>query len=363
MERSEKAMNAAAAAPSGALWVVTDGRPGNENPALGLAERLAGRMGGGASIEILRLRLEPWATALPAPVWPLLGVSAAGWPFSGLAEGGALGRRATDPDARPLMAIGAGRRAAPVVAALGKLSAGAIRTVQLLDPKLGPERFDLTIAPRHDGPGGPRRLATVGSLHRIDPETPPAEDPRLPAGGKRVAFLIGGKSKSASFGEEEAAALLCAIETLAAQGAAIAATASRRTPADAAARIAEAVRVAGGFFWDGSGENPYRATLFWADALIVTADSVNMASEACALGKPVYIAPATRRARKFEAFHAALFAGGHARPLEAGVDLDADWRPTPLDDMTAATEAALALLARSSAAHTPAPSPGGKGGR
>ncbi|MCI4665730.1 MAG: mitochondrial fission ELM1 family protein [Neomegalonema sp.] len=333
------------------IWVVTDGRAGNENPARGLAERLQRRLATDqipSTIDIHRIDLKGWATLLPAPAWPLFGRSAGGWPFSALGEGADLGERAADPALRPDLVIGAGRRAAPVVAALGGLASGAIKTVQLLNPKMDPRLFDLTIAPQHDGPSAPRRLATVGSLHRIDPDLPPAPDPRLPTDKRpRIALLIGGKSKSAAFGAKEVNALLEAIGTLGALDAGIAATASRRTPAADAEKLQQAVEAAGGFFWGGGGENPYLPMLFWADALIVTADSVNMASEACALGKPVYVAPSERLAPKFSAFHNALRAGGHARELARGLERGelADWRPTPLDDMAAAVAAVRALLA------------------
>ena len=338
--------------PQRRIWVVTDGRLGNENPARGLAERLARALeaeGQTVNIELKRLRLKGWAALLPAPAWPMLGQSAEGWPFAGLERGAEFGRSATDPKTRPDLVIGAGRRAAPIVAAIGALSNGAVKTTQLLNPKMSANQFDLLIAPKHDGLAGRRSLATIGSLHRIDPDLPPPPDSRLPAGKRpRIGFLIGGKSKSASFGPPEVAALIDAIKSLGALDAAIAATASRRTPPEDTARLQAAVVETGGFFWEGAGENPYLALLFWADALIVTADSVNMASEACALGKPVYIAPAQKLAAKFAAFHQALRAGGHAQPLERGLERGAltDWRPTPLDDMPAAVEAALALLRR-----------------
>ena len=54
--------------------------------------------------------------------------------------------------------------------------------------------------------------------------------------------------------------------------------------------------------WDGGGDNPYLALLADADAIFVTPDSVNMASEAAATGRPVYVlrlAP-HRGAAKFE---------------------------------------------------------------
>jgi len=67
------------------------------------------------------------------------------------------------------------------------------------------------------------------------------------------------------------------------------ATASRRTPPALAGALTELVRGSGGFFWDGTGENPYIALLALADAVVVTADSVNMAGEAAATGKPVLL--------------------------------------------------------------------------
>ncbi len=48
----------------------------------------------------------------------------------------------------------------------------------------------------------------------------------------------------------------------------------------ARARAARALAAAGGFLWDGAGENPYFALLANADRILVTGDSVNMVGEA-----------------------------------------------------------------------------------
>ena len=65
-------------------------------------------------------------------------------------------------------------------------------------------------------------------------------------------------------------------------------------------------------FWDGTGENPYFGMLACADALIVTDDSVNMASEAAATGQPVAIYPLLREGGKIALFHERLIETGHA---------------------------------------------------
>jgi len=41
--------------------------------------------------------------------------------------------------------------------------------------------------------------------------------------------------------------------------------------------------------WDGQGTNPYEEMLGLADAIVVTADSVNMVGEAAATGRPVLV--------------------------------------------------------------------------
>ena len=51
-----------------------------------------------------------------------------------------------------------------------------------------------------------------------------------------------------------------------------------------------ALRDVPGLVWAGAddGANPYPGVLGWADRLVVTPDSVNMLSEACAVGCPVH---------------------------------------------------------------------------
>ena len=65
--------------------------------------------------------------------------------------------------------------------------------------------------------------------------------------------------------------------------------------------------------WDGQGPNPYFGLLAWADAVVVTGDSVNMICEACATGRRVLIQPFSGASRKFNRFYEAVLAGGHAR--------------------------------------------------
>src|SRR3546814_7758781 len=67
--------------------------------------------------------------------------------------------------------------------------------------------------------------------------------------------------------------------------------------------------------WDGDGPNPYLGFLGFADAVVVTSDSVNMVSEAAATGKPVHVFHLDGGSGKFTRFHDAQTARGITRPF------------------------------------------------
>ena len=83
-------------------------------------------------------------------------------------------------------------------------------------------------------------------------------------------------------------------------------------------RIREAVG-ARGFIWDGQGANPYPGLLGHADAVLVTEDSVNMASEAATTGLPVHVYPLRGRSPKIARFHASLEARGASRRFDGTI--------------------------------------------
>jgi mitochondrial fission protein ELM1 len=304
--------------PLASISVVTDGRPGNENPALGLAEALARRTG--AKITVHRIALHPWLAVLPAAIWAAPGPF--DWPFSGLTEGREGLRDPAD------LIIGAGRRAAPIVAALRDAETAVI---QLLSPQMALARFDAVIAPSHDRLTGENVITSLGSLTRLSPERvaeaaealPPAWTPP----GRRVAALIGGPSGSADFGPEESAALIAALTRFADAGFAPLVIPSRRTPQAVIDALAAAFPNAP--LYVGAGANPYPGVLGAADAILVTADSVNMCSEAASTGKPLFVLPVAGLAPKLARFQAALADRTHAR---APYNLATIWDYAPLDE-------------------------------
>ena len=81
--------------------------------------------------------------------------------------------------------------------------------------------------------------------------------------------------------------------------------------------------------WDEQGPNPFEGAMAWADAVLVTADSTSMLSEAASLGVPVIVAGWRRAEGKAATLLSALATAGVARPMEdvamdANADADAD---------------------------------------
>src|SRR5690606_31330071 len=93
-----------------------------------------------------------------------------------------------------------------------------------------------------------------------------------------------------------------------------------------------------GWVWDGEGPNPYFAFLATADHVLVTEDSVNMAAEAGATGKPVHVLGLGGGSPKFAAFHASLSARGVTRLFSGALET---WAYAPLDETGRAARAVM----------------------
>lgn len=277
--------------PPHSAWVISDGAAGNERQALALASAL------GLPARVLALPLRaPWAWFAPRRI--------PGGRLA-LAPRDRAGFEAPWPD----VAIGCGRSAALLTRVLRDLSDGDCYCVQILDPRIDPRHWDAVVAPRHDRLDGANVLHTLGSLNPID-------DAWLASGREafpdfaalprpRVALLVGGPRRGVEFDERLSQRLIETVRA-AAQGGSVLTTTSRRTPPDFAARLRAGLAGLPGTFWIGEGTNPYPGLLGWADRIVVTPDSVNMLSEACATGVPVHTATTAPLPQKIARFHAAL---------------------------------------------------------
>lgn len=318
------------------IWVVSDGRAGIENQALGLAESIQRLTP--AEIITKRIRWRPAFDRLPSALkLPAMLDPASDAPFP------------AENEAWPDLWIATGRATLPLSLAVRRRSGGKTFVVQTQDPRLSPSRFDMVVAPAHDGLSGDTVFEIIGSPHRITPariaEAAPAFAAAIdPLPHPRVAVLIGGKSKAFDLTEAHAADLARQITAaIEAAGGSLMLTFSRRTPEAAKAAMTARLSALPGMIWDGEGPNPLFAFLNAADHILVTEDSANMAAEAASTGKPVHVLPmvALKPPGKFARLHADLQAHGATRPFDGTLD---DWTYAPLAETDRAARAVLEAM-------------------
>jgi uncharacterized protein len=315
------------------VWIVTDGRAGIENQALGLGEALERRAPVRLFTKRIRLRT-PW-NWLPAGMVPA--------PRHALSIG-------SDPIAPPWpdIMIGCGRASIPIALGIRHWSKGKTFVVQLQDPRINPREFDVVIPPIHDGLEGPNVLPIVGACHRVTPDKLDEAAHEYPARLEeftppRFAVLIGGKSKRQNISARRARQMSEALVALQKDtGGALFVTLSRRTGEAARLQFRTWLAPHCAVFFEGEGPNPYFAMLGAADHVFVTADSVNMATEAAATGKPVHILAVDGPGGKLDRFHESLANRGCARPFSE--ELEA-WTYPPLLETDRAAAAVLAAWA------------------
>lgn len=303
-------------------WVLTDGKAGTENQALGLAEAV------GLPVVVKRLMPRALWRAPPAALWTL--------PLGTLALRLVPGPRSAPlAPPWPALLIAAGKPSVGPAIAIRRASDGQTLVVQVQDPRVDPRHFDLVAAPRHDGLSGANVVQTRGALHRVTQarldEAAARFAPLLaPLPRPLVAVLIGGNSAHYKLTAAATAQLIQQLQGLqASTGAGLAITASRRTGEANARSLRAALTGPGIYFWDGQGDNPYFGLLALADAIVVTEDSVSMTSEAASTGKPVFTVQLEGGAAKFNRFHAGLQAEGVTRPFSGHLER---WGYAPLDD-------------------------------
>ena len=337
--------------------VLSNGVVGAEKQALALAQAVG--------LPFARRCVTPSAAGAALPTRVQLALMS-------LVGGQALGLPAFEPP-HPRLAISCGRGSIPASVALREASRGRTLTVHVQRPPcVG--AFDLVVAPRHDFEGEqppPNVLLTDGSLHSIDDrslnDARDAWAPSLaPLLRPRLAVLVGGPTSRRWWQRDLAPplsdAVACGLVGSAAAaagalGGSLLVSTSRRSPPAARAALEDELSRSATPTWlwsadgavgrgigppgDGArssgpgGENPYIGFLAGADYLLVSADSINMVSEACATGKPVYVWQPEATSGRFRAFHRRMSERGLVRrwPDDGVLEPAALWSaPAPPDD-------------------------------
>lgn len=267
------------------VWVLAGEKPGDNAQLMSLAGAL------GWPFEVKQLRFRAPRSKLSALVGR---------------ERFPLDRAATSPLAAPWpdIVIGCGQRSVSAALRIRRQAGPSTRLVWLGRPRLDLDRFDLVLTtPQYRVPEHSNVLHLSLPLHRVDRE---AWD-RAAAEWKTqfavlprplIAVLVGGSAVPFVFDVPTARRLAGQANALArAEGGSLLVSTSRRTPAEAAHALCDALKVpAHVHHWTpGGGPNPYLAYLALADAFIVTGDSASMLTEACSTGKRVWIADLPER--------------------------------------------------------------------
>ena len=297
---------------SARAWIVTDGKAGDENQCVGLAETL------GLAFEIRQVPpsgpfgwMAPWG-----PIDPREGPRRRGGALSG---------------PYPDILIASGRRAVPYLRAVRRATGGRTFTAFLKDPRTGADSADFIWVPDYDDLRGPNVFTTLTAPHLVTAARLAAArarpDPRLlRLDGPRVAVLVGGDSRHLSYRKTDMIRLVEDLHTLASRGYRLMVTISRRTPDPLREAVRTLAAETGGFLWDGTGDNPYVAMLALAEAIVVTSDSANMVSEAVATGAPVLLFDLPRTYIRHRRMFAGLAIAGALRPF-TGQLVDLTYKP------------------------------------
>lgn len=300
-------------------WVVTEAYAGLQAQALGLTEAA------GLVSELRVLTARGLWRHVPPRWWPA--------PLDAIEPG-------TLAPPLPDLLVGCGGKAASVLAAL-RTPARRVpgRCVIVQHPRMDPRRFDLIVAARHDEITGPNVIVTRTALHRVRParlaEAADAWAPRLAHLPRPlVAVLVGGANGRFRLDVAVATALAGQLAgMMRADHVGLALTPSRRTDPAVRAVFTGTLAPLGAMVWDGAGDNPYLGMLALADAIVVTADSVSMMSEAVATRAPVLLAELPGHSRRIGLFLRGLLDDGRARRYGGRYEA---WPVTPIDDTPAA---------------------------
>lgn len=270
------------------VWVLTEGRAGDDGQLLNLARAL------GASTTVLELQNNT--------NWHLVAdrlVDLLGW-------GADPARLPSDsPVEWPDLVLAIAGRSVSTVRRIVRASGGRTRTVHLGRPVADLTSFDLVVTtPQYGLPERPNVLHTalpfVAPTHRAP--VVPAETPFGALPRPWTAVLVGGNSGSYRVGGRSTQRLIAASREAMADGGSVLVTTSPRTPASVTRALREALpnRCYLYEFVRDDPDNPYAALLSLADRFVVTGESASLIAEAASTGRPVEILPVEeKRLAKF----------------------------------------------------------------
>ncbi len=289
------------------IWTLTDGKIGMRAQAEGLAQQLA--LIDNGSVYHGTVTSNRLGKCLPPAIAAWLG----------------LYTITINNAPAPAIVIGCGSDAQAPLLALKKQYRAFVVCVQR--PAANVNCYNTIVAPAHDykkaSPSNLKLILTLGAVGKINnaaltKNRPQARQRFKDYSSPYIGVLIGGDNRAYQLDEDLLIKQLNQIIEL--SNATLLITSSRRTPKETTQRLLQQFNNPH-YVWDGTGTNPYHDILAAADGFCVTADSVNMISEASASGRAVYVLPlrakagakAQRAAKKFAYFQQLLIERGNIR--------------------------------------------------
>ena len=218
-------------------------------------------------------------------------------------------RHKLDTDILPSIIITTGRRMAGSSIALKSILKDNAKTIQIQNPKLSPNNFDLLLIPEHDRIKGKNIIQTKGALCFFnEKDIKKFKEPNLSiikTKKNTVLLMVGGNSKKQKPNNceyfELSTEVIKGIKKLNAQ---LIVSFSRRTP-NKAIKILQSTftkHLKDFKILSPDENNIYPKILEIIDYTIVTSDSVNMISELATLSKPLFIFHFSKENRKISFF-------------------------------------------------------------
>ncbi len=248
------------------IWIFSDSIAGHEIQSKALASKLSEHI----TLYHCTIR-QPWLSFAPR-ILPRFGKNII-WE-----------KQQPDASQQPDVIITCGRR----MAAIGKYYKRQLncKHIQILNPGDNPKKYDVLVCPEHDELWGKNIIATKGSLHNVSPDSLAKIKCQDSSDKQTITMLIGNPAEQFFKNLDKLSNKI--KQSL--PNHQIKVCGSRRTPSKYHSTIKMAFSNAQMVWLDESdGENPYLKLLACSDVLIVTADSINMLSEACATDKPVIV--------------------------------------------------------------------------
>jgi len=208
----------------------------------------------------------------------------------------------------PDIVIGIGYRSAPVSRWIQQQGGGKAMNIRLGRPRTELAPYDLVITTPQYGlpPAANVRELPLPLVTIDDAQLATAHArwlPKLTALPRpRTAALLGGPTQHMAFDDRVAAEIAANLQAFAARTrGSLLITTSPRSPENLPAILARGITAPHLLHaWKADADNPYLALLAEADQVVVTSDSISMAADVAAFGKPllIYELPWLGRAKK-----------------------------------------------------------------